>query len=1158
MSFVHLHLHSQYSLLDGAITINGLLDRTKEMSMPAVALTDHGNLHGVLEFYQKAIAAEVQPIVGIEGYITQGDRRDKSHQFPTNHIVLLAKNKKGLQNLFRLVSIANFEGYYYKPRMDREILRKYSEGLIGTTACLNGVPARHIQDGRDDLAEQAIREYQEIFGHENFYVELMNTGVPEQVQVNEALIDLSKKLSLPLIATNDCHYLNQDDANAHDALLCIGMGKTVSDQDRMKFTGNNYYVKSPEQMMDMFGHVPEAITNTLEIAKKCNLGLKLDEYHMPNYQVPEGQTLEQHLEELTKQGLEKRLPNVLAFYNREGHDTKNVRENYFKRLDDELQVIRETGFAGYFLTVQDFINHAKRKSIPVGPGRGSAAGSLAAYALNITDVDPIPYKLLFERFLNRERISMPDIDVDFCQEGRDEVIRYVAEKYGGSTDLEQTKVAQITTFGKMQARAVIRDVGRVLGMPYGDVDRIAKLVPQVLNITLEDAFAQEPKFEEIRKKDTKVDELLTIALRLEGLTRHASVHAAGVVISDHLPLVDHLPLYKGQRDEVVTQWDMKGVEKVGLIKFDFLGLKTLTLLDRAVRMIEKVHGEKVDLLNLDMNDPKVYELLSRGDTQGIFQLESSGMRDLVTRLKPTGFEDIIALVALYRPGPLGSGMVDDFISRKHGRTKIQYDLPQLEEVLQETYGVILYQEQVMQIAQLLASYTLGDADLLRRAMGKKIASEMDAQEKRFLEGCEKNSIPAKKAKHIFDLMAKFAGYGFNKSHSAAYGLISFQTAYLKAHYPVEFMAASMSIDRNNTDRIVLLMADCRAQSIEVLPPDVNESQLDFWVTKDKIRFGMAAVKNVGEGAIEAILESRNAEGPFKDLFDLCRRVDLRRVNKRVLEALVKCGALDSTGGRRSQMMASLEAAVEAGQRVQKDRAIGQGSLFGDVDPTPDTMPKYADVPEWDEAERLRAEKESVGFFISGHPLLKYTDILGRYANADTARLMELKDQSTARIGGMVATLKEINTKKGDRMAFATLEDLTGSVELVVFPKIYQSYMDQLKGEEPIFVVGKADIGEEQAKIIVNEITTMDQAHRLFSGTVHVIVDASSVDEKKLGDLKEVIGKYKGNCSAVLHLKIPGKSETVLSLPPSYSISPSNQLFEDLKEVLGNTTEIRFN
>ncbi len=1157
MEFVHLHLHSQYSLLDGAITAQGLVDRAKELGMSSVAITDHGNLHGTLEFYLTAKKAGIKPILGVEAYLTQGHRKEKSTQHPLNHITLLAKDKGGLENLFRLITLANLEGFYYKPRIDREILREYHEGILALSGCLSGVPSRFLRDGQPESAEKSAKEFQEIFGEGNYYLELMDHGLPDQHRVNEGLIELSEKLSIPVVATNDSHYLRKEDARAHDALLCIGLGASIQDQDRMKYSGEQYYVKSAEEMEELFSHYPEALKNTLEVAEKCNVELETGKYYMPDFSPPEGKTLDEHLVEFAHQGLKERLPQIFAFYERAGQSKEGIQEKYESRLEKELKTIKEMGFSGYFLIVSDFINFAKAQKIPVGPGRGSAAGSLVAYSTRITDVDPIPYNLLFERFLNPERISMPDIDVDFCQDRRDEVIKYVAEKYNGDADVFDRRVAQITTFGKMQARAVLRDVGRVLGMPYGEVDRIAKLVPSILNITLEEAFKKEEKFDELRKKDAKVDELLTIALRLEGLTRHASVHAAGVVISDNRPLAQHVPLYKGQHDEVVTQWDMKGVEKVGLIKFDFLGLKTLTLLDRAVKLVERTHGEKIDLLTVDMNDPKVFELLSRADTQGVFQLESSGMRDLVAKLKPSQFEDIVALVALYRPGPLGSGMVDDFINRKHGRTPIVYDLPELEPILKDTYGVILYQEQVMQIASALASYSLGEADLLRRAMGKKIAEEMDKQEQRFLSGCETNKFPKAKAKKIFDLMAKFAGYGFNKSHSAAYAMISFQTAYMKAHYPVEFMAACLSIDRANTDRVVLLLNDCRAQGIEVLPPDVNESHHDFSVIKGKIRFGLGAVKNVGDGAIEVIIAAREKSGPFEDLFDFCERIDLRKVNKRVIESLIKCGAFDSTGGMRAKMMASLEMAMEAAHQAQKDRLVGQENLFGEQSGVVVSKLEYREAPEWEETERLRYEKDSVGFYITGHPLLRYTDVLKRYANSDAGSLKELRDQSTARVGGMISSVKEINTRKGDRMAFATLEDLSGSVELVVFAEPFRLYGELIKGDAPIFVTGKLDIGEDQAKILVSNVAELEKAHELFSGKVHISVDATLLNPTNLQELKELFGRYKGECPTILHFRIPGKSETVIALSRDFFVAPTNEMVQDLNTLLGPQTKIHF-
>ncbi|MCB0326150.1 MAG: DNA polymerase III subunit alpha, partial [Bdellovibrionales bacterium] len=942
------------------------------------------------------------------------------------------------------------------------------------------------------------------------------------------------------------------DAKAHDVLLCIGTGKFLHEENRLKFHSDQYYFKSPQEMTELFYDAADALDNTLKIASQCHVDFDFKDYHMPQYQVPEGLTLDQVLRKHSKEGLIERLKFIFT-QDMSVEEQQGIQKMYDQRLEEELSIITSMGFAGYFLIVADFINYAKDRGIPVGPGRGSAAGSLVAFAINITDIDPIPYNLLFERFLNPERISMPDIDVDFCQDGRDEVISYVSEKYDGDRSLEQTRVAQICTFGKLQARAAIRDVGRVMGIPYGEVDKIAKLVPTVLNISLEDAFTQEPKFDEIRKQEQHIDEMLTIAKRVEGLSRHASVHAAGVVISDQNPLVHHLPMMKGQNDEIVTQWDMKAVEKVGLVKFDFLGLKTLTLLAKACQLIKESQGVDVDILHLPMKDEKVFDLLSRGETQGVFQLESSGMRDLVVRLRPNCFEDIVALVALYRPGPLGSGMVDDFISRKHGRTQIQYDLPQLEDILKETYGVILYQEQVMQIASKLASYSLGEADLLRRAMGKKIKEEMDQQQERFLQGAEKNQIPKNKAEKIFDLMAKFAGYGFNKSHSAAYAMISYQTAYLKTHFPVEFMAACFSIDRNNTDRVVSHLNDCRSKKIEVLHPDINESDLDFRVEKESIRFGLAAIKNVGENAIVSIVDARKKEGKFKSLLDLCSRVELRQVNKKVLEALVKSGTLDGLHGNRAQLFANVPKALEMASRTQKDRAVGQDSLFG---LSQDVEFAYDDCEEWEDAEKLSYEKDSVGFYISGHPLLKYEMILNQYTNANTANIMELKNQSIVKIGGSIASIKEITTKKGDRMAFASLEDLHGSVELVVFPKVYQEFSQWLKSDEALFIKGKVDQGEDQAKIIVDAATRLKHAAKLFQGNVHVYFDLNQTQKDSFDRLKNSLKKYEGDCPMLLHCQVPGQTETVISLPPEYRVIPSDELFQEITQILGQETKIQ--
>jgi len=1148
MSFVHLHVHSQYSLLKSTVRFETLLEAAKAQNMPAVAMTDYGNLHGSGEFLEKAKSFGVQPIFGVDITVVHGPAHEKSTKYPSFALVLLAQNKQGLQNLHHLVSLAHLEGFYYKPRIDFSMLEKFHEGLIALSGNHFGAPAKMIQDYRIDLAEETIVQYANLFGKENYFLELIDTGLKVQQTINDELIKLSKKIGVGVVATNDVHYMNPQDAKAHDVMLCVGSGKQIDDPGRLKFQTEEFYFRSADEMKAKFAHCPEAINNTLSIAERCKFEIKYQGYHMPRYELPKGTTAEDHLADLSKKGLADRLQKMFVAENTPADKQEAIQKKYTERLELELETINKVGFASYFLIVQDFINFAKNNGIPVGPGRGSAAGSIVAFATRITDVDPIPYNLLFERFLNPERISMPDIDVDFCQYRRDEVIKYVSNKYDGE-GVEEKRVAQICTFGKMQARAAIRDVGRVLGIPYGDVDRIAKLVPTILNISLEEAFEQEPKFNELRKKDQQIDELLSIALFLEGLPRHASVHAAGVVISDEKPLVDHLPLMKGQEGEIVTQWDMKGVEKIGLVKLDFLGLKTLTLLQRAVQLIQEAKRQDIDLLYINMKDPKVFELLSRGETQGIFQLESSGMRDIVTKLKPSSFEDIVALVALYRPGPLGSGMVDDFINRKHGRTPIVYDLPQLEKILKETYGVILYQEQVMQIASELASYTLGEADLLRRAMGKKIPEEMAKQKDRFLQGARKNQIPEGKAQKIFDLMEKFAGYGFNKSHSAAYALISYQTAYLKAHFPVEFMAACLSIDRSNSDRVVLHLSDCRKQNIKVLPPDINESDLDFKVVDNNIRFGLAAIKNVGEIAINSVIQARNKNGPFADLFDLCKRVELRQVNKKVLEALIKCGALDSMKSPRATWMGNLEKILELASKDQRDEKVGQSNLFGGGGPTKVQIDK---IEEWDESQRLRFEKESVGFYISGHPLLKYQSSMDLFSNSRTSELIEKKNQSTVRMGGIISTLKEISTKKGDRMAFATLEDLQGQTELIIFPEVYRQSIELVKSEQPLYIIGKVDVGEEQAKIIAEKVCYLEQADTVFEGKVHIHIDASNMSDEDLSKLKQLLSRHKGSCYVVLHMTIAGKSQTTLSLPRDYVLRPSQAFITELQSLIPNS------
>ncbi len=1184
-SFVHLHLHTQYSLLDGANKLDALFERAVELKMPAVAMTDHGNLFGAIEFYTRGKAAGVKPIIGCELYLAPGSRFDKAPARGTYegafHLTVLAMNETGYRNLCRLVTEAHLHGFYYKPRVDREFLWQHHEGLIVLSGCLNSEVSQAITRGDLAAATRLALEYRERFDDGRYYLELQPNRIPDQARVNAALIEIHRKTGIPVVATNDCHYLHREHAESHDVLLAIQTGKTLNDPTRWRFEYDDFYVKSAAEMAEHFRDLPEAITNSLVIADRVDLQLRFGQYAFPVFTTPDGESLEGYLQRQARAGLERRLAQIGS---RRGLAPDALRPVYLPRLEFELATISTMGFAGYFLIVADFINEAKRRGIPVGPGRGSAAGSLVAYALGITDLDPIEHKLLFERFLNPERVSMPDIDVDFCMDRRDEVIEYVCQKYG------RDRVAQIITFGSLQAKAAIRDVGRVLDLPYGDVDRIAKLVPNVLNITLDEALQQEPRLRELAAKDPVVGKLITHARALEGLFRHASVHAAGIVIGDR-PLVEHLPLYKGTKGEIVTQFAMKDVEKIGLVKFDFLGLKTLTMLDRAVRLVKESRGETIDLSAIPLDDPETYALLARGETTGVFQLESSGIRELTVKLKPERFDDIVALLSLYRPGPLESGMVDDFIRRRHGRTQVTYDLPQLEPILKDTYGVIVYQEQVMQIAQAVASYSLGEADLLRRAMGKKKPEEMAAQRSRFVAGAVKNGVPAEKATFIFDLMEKFAGYGFNRAHSAAYALITYQTAYLKAHYRPEFMAALLTCDMGDTDKVIRYLADCRDAGITVLPPCVNASASDFAVVEGAIRFGLAGVKNVGTQAVESILEARAARGRFTDLFDFCEGVDLRRVNRRVIEALIKCGAFDSLGQPRAALMASLDRAMEAGVARQREREMGQATLFAalgaPVGPAvgPGTRatgegaagiagrpagagrsargapgaaseergagPAAARAGEWPEKQRLAYEKEALGFYITGHPLLRFRSEARRLATADAGRLEELPDQAEVRLCGVVSQLREIMTRKGSRMCRAVLEDLVGFVDLVVFADVYQTAEPLLKSDEPLLVSGTLDRGEERVAVLVGGVTRLAEARAEATRVVHLELRADGLDRAKLRALRETLARHPGRAAGVLHLLgVPAGHETVLRLPPAFGLAPSEALEADLEALFG--------
>lgn len=1161
--FAHLHLHTQYSLLDGAIRIEDLIHKVEDHNMPAVALTDHGNMFGAIEFYLKCKKAGIKPVIGCEVYLAPDSRFSKDAKGISDaayHLILLCQDMVGYKNLSYLVSAGYKEGFYYRPRVDRELLSQHAEGLIALSACLKGEVAMQCGRNRMDEALDTARWYSELFP-DRYYIELQENTLTEQDIVNKRLMQVAEELKLPLVATNDCHYLNREDARAHEVLLCIQTGKTMEDPTHMRFSAEEFYVKTPEEMAAAFSYAPQALSNTLEIVERCNLELPLEkEYYFPHFEPPPGQNHDDMLEDVAFKGLAERMVTIRAKY---PDMTPEQEQAYYDRLRVELDCIKLMKFPAYFLIVSDFITWAKKQGIPVGPGRGSAAGSLVAYAIRITDLDPLPYNLLFERFLNPERISMPDIDVDFCQDRREEVINYVIEKYG------RERVCQIITFGTMKAKAVVRDVGRALNMPYGDVDRIAKLVPDDLGIKLQQAIKQEPQLKQLYDEDPQVKQLLDTALCLEGLARHAGTHAAGVVVAPN-KLEEFIPVYKDQKTgSINTQYAMKYTEMVGLVKFDFLGLKNLTVIDNAVKLVRAGKDPEFDITLLKDDDKASYDLISSGNTTGIFQLESSGMKEMLTKLKPSCFEDVIAACALYRPGPLGCGMVDAFIERKHGRQQVVYELPQLEPILKDTYGVIVYQEQVMQISRTLAGYSLGRADLLRRAMGKKDPAVMAKEKEPFLEGAKSQGIDLQKAEAIFDQMAQFAEYGFNKSHSAAYALIAYQTAWLKAHYPVEFLAALLTCDMDNTDKVIKNIADCRDQGIEVLPPDINASGLSFKVVGNSMRFGMGAVKGVGSGAVEAILEARDEE-PFKDLFDFCERVDLRKVNKRVIEALIKCGSFDCTGATRAAMIEGLEAAMNYGQRVQQEKASSQVSLFGteEVVKLNSNGCKLPAVPEWHDKEKLAFEKEALGFLITGHPLDRYIEDIRRIGCNDIAKLPDMADGSESRICGIVSAFREIITKKGDRMCFATIEDMTGGVEITVFSDIYANASQLLKSDDPLFITGKLERGEKGAKILVQGhkegASEWQMKQRGPAGDVRLLQDVLSQTTKKISftlraeetnqelleALKSIIERHSGNIPAILNFLIADRGRAVMPLPETMGLMATDDLKLEVERLFG--------
>jgi DNA polymerase III subunit alpha len=1151
--FIHLHLHSEYSLLDGACRIEELLDKAVELKMPALAITEHGNMFSSIVFHDQARKRGINPILGCEVYVAPGDRRVKSGTpgETANHLVLLAETREGYHNLIKLVSSGYTEGFYYKPRIDKDLLAAHAKGLIGLSSCLKGEVATGIRTEQMARATQAASTYRDILGDGNFFLEMQYQGIEDQLVVNKGLVPIARDLALPLVCTNDVHYLKNSDHRPHDILLCIGTGKTVNDADRLKYHGDQFYLKTPEEMAGIFGEFPEALANTMRIAERVNVDLSGTVNQLPNFDVPAGFTLDDYFEHVVREGFQQRLPRLRDLQAR--GVLRHTVDEYERRLTYEIEMIKQMKYPGYFLIVWDFIRYAREQNIPVGPGRGSAAGSFVAYCLRITDVDPIEYDLIFERFLNPERVSLPDIDIDFCERRRGEVISYVTEKYG------RENVAQIITFGTMKARAVVRDVARVMDIPYADADRVAKAVPPALDMTLKKALEESPALKELQAKDDRVRELLAVAQRLEGMTRHASVHAAGVVIAPR-PLTEFVPLYKSQKDEIVTQWAMKEVERVGLLKMDFLGLSTLTLISDALGEIKRTEGIDLDIDAIPLDDAKTYKLFGDGQTYGVFQFESSGMRELLRKAKPERLDDLIALNALYRPGPLKSGMVDDFIARKQGKTEVKYELAALEPILSDTYGVIAYQEQVMRIAAVLAGFSMGQSDVLRKAMGKKDPKVMAKQREAFMEGTRAKGVNEKKATKIFDLMEFFAGYGFNKSHSTTYAWVAYQTGYLKANYPRHFVAALLTIEAANTDKLAMYLGECRELDVPILAPDVNASELAFSVVPEGVRFGLCAVKNVGEGAVQSILGVRRDHGRIDSIYTLCEHVDLRLVNKRVLESLIKAGALDSVGPaddptpqRRARLFEAVDKALEHGGRKQRNRQDGTMSFFDlpqdGEEPTAIPLPNA--VP-WGEAQQLAGEKEALGFYMSGHPLERFARDLQLFGAKRIAEMTA--SEADVWMSGIVSGLRPLKTRKGDRMAVFMLDDVDGSVEVVVFPETFAKHASLIDTDAMLLVRGKFEKDDESARLVATELLPIAALVERTTREIAIHLKAPAHGRSTFEALAELLSRHRGDRRVYLELDIAGKDGNLrVRADVMQRVRPSERLLTEIEQITGTGT-----
>lgn len=1149
-TFIHLHNHSEFSILDGALKISDLVEAAYRNKMPAVALTDHGNIFGAVSFFKQAKAKDIKPILGCEVYLAPGSRFDKSGQEEAHrfHLLLLVKDVTGYKNICRLITASYLEGFYYKPRIDKKLLAEHSRGLIGLSSCLKGEIPFLLSKGLEKDAEAAASEYASIFSNGDFFLELQDHGLPDQKELTPRLLQLARKTGLPLAATNDVHYNRREDAESQDILLCIQTNKKVSDADRIRFGSNEFFFKSGAEMIELFREVPEAIRNTAWIASRCEFDFHATKPSLPLFMPPDGLSLEDYFVDVAREGFRKKYDGLLE--KMEKGELKHPLEEYEERLEKEIRLIRQMGFEGYFLIVWDLIRKAREEGIPVGPGRGSAAGSLLAYSLGITDIDPIEYDLLFERFLNPERISLPDIDIDFCGRRREEVIAYVTNKYG------RDNVCQIITFGTMAARQAIRDVGRALEVPLPEVDRIAKMIPFGPDAKIEKAMKEIPQLQELRDKNPKIAHLISVARKLEGQVRHPSIHAAGIVITPK-PLVEFMPLYMSVKGEITTQFPMGEIEALGLLKMDLLGLRNLTVIQDTIELVAKDLSEGVNLKSLPLDDRPTFEVFQQGNTDGVFQFESPGMKELLRNFKPETFRDLIALNALYRPGPLKSGMTDDFIKRKNHPELTAYEVPELEPILRETRGIIVYQEQVMRIATELAGFSMAEADILRKAMGKKDPATMKDRKQRFLQGAKKKGLSPAKANKIFELIHHFAGYGFNKSHSAAYACLAYQTAYLKAHYPAHFMAAVLTseAEKGTMSQVVKYIGECREMGLKLLPPDINESDFNFAVEKENIRFGLLAVKNVGEAAVHSLLRIREQRGRFASPFEIMEEADPKVLNRKVLENLVKAGTFDSLGWKRSQCFHLIDHMIEYGHEIQKAKSAKQNDLFGLGRAVPPDIPvEEREMREWDESLLLSYEKDALGFYITGHPLTQFANRLKRLTSHTLSGLNDEEDfNAEVRVAGIISALKPLKTRKDERMATFVLEDLTGRVEVVVFPDVYKRYFEFLREGQLVWMKGKLSGEEESRRLNLLQVMPLDEAFQKQAKRVVLRISLPGLEKAVFRELKEMLEKNSGDCPVFFELRSPLSFRLMAQSLEVRGICLSESLTRSLEGLLGENS-----